>query len=1049
MDLEINVLGDGAYVLAVLNAVSGFSQAQYGTLGAIGMLLGMLLMMLKGIMEPGGPKFAPQTMLISIVIFWVMFIPRVDRVIVAEVTVRPGEASPRSFVVDNVPLGLAGAGYLISNLGVQVTKAYETGFGSAEDTERGTTGGLGRNLALMGQLRTMISDPRFYDPPQGYERSVINTFRTNMTEYMGQCTLPQVEARNLAPEKIFSEPGISGVVNDITANPVSAMVWTATNGDIETITCRDAASRISSIYEDGNELEGAFNRAMQASGSEIESDDVVEAFANYANSSGISMQRMMATMMVNSVASEAAVRSSLSPADTQAIIMVEEAAQRRNVQWAGEESLFIRILRPIVGFFEALFYALAPIMAFICTLGPMGWKLMGKYTMLTIWVGLWFPMLSLTQLYSNIEMRYFFDTLGNGADYSPDQLTKIATEAMDTLGTASALTAATPALAMSLLYGGAVSMSYLAGRLQGSDHIDEGKVAPKASEVAAVASAQGAMQQSMYGGVTKPGAADVAYSRSTMAETMEQSSIVAQRQAAETLSHTLSSGSSSFQGFGFGSNHSDNFVTGSSLQHTYKDGIQDMAKRDLITSDQAQILSQAQEHVGMSLRGGTPSFFFVSAGFEAGAGNSVSQSEVESAINALNQGVSRDEGLASQFTTSAGAAAQTAISNDSSFGFRAEQKEEVKAAAQDTVSAGQAYTQSQTLKNASNVSETVNLSQVTTKLSANDIDAFRAEAISYGVPPELISELTNGAFANTAAGDPAARTFGATLAALERANVPAENQAEVADLYNRMASSLFATGGAVSGPNQNDASELMESAPQFGHAGSIASGQIEGPRMGADAVQNAATGIHAGHGSSVHGGHEAILGSGTAQNAGAYGMNTASAVGPQPDKDLMYRDKGLEADQTVRNAFDLVRENNIMTELGQGFMRGSQQEKDAEAVNDFLNLTYGTNGDTYAEWVEYAYPIAREAELARLTGSEAPAEYSRLPDDVRNFSTALAQTDREIATMRHNAGEISLSDYASRENITLNLPVGVAPFGEHIRADVNIAPFIRQMEAKN
>jgi len=72
--------------------------------------------------------------------------------------------------------------------------------------------------------------------------------------------------------------------------------------------------------------------------------------------------------------------------------------------------------------------------------------------------------------------------------YSPEQLHGISLQAMDALGAASALTAATPALAMSLIFGGAVSMSYLAGRLQGSDMIDEGKVAPNASSVSPIAS---------------------------------------------------------------------------------------------------------------------------------------------------------------------------------------------------------------------------------------------------------------------------------------------------------------------------------------------------------------------------------------------------------------------------------------------------------------------------------------------------------------------------------------------------------------------------------
>src|SRR5690606_12635444 len=118
------------------------------------------------------------------------------------------------------------------------------------------------------------------------------------------------------------------------------------------------------------------------------------------------------------------------------------------------------------------FYALGPIMAFVVMLGPTGWSLVVKYMMLTVWVALWFPMLTISHLYSKLRMEDYFEQLGAIDTYTPAQLQMIASEALSTLGATSALVAATPALAMSLIYGGAVSMSHLAGRLNTADVVD-------------------------------------------------------------------------------------------------------------------------------------------------------------------------------------------------------------------------------------------------------------------------------------------------------------------------------------------------------------------------------------------------------------------------------------------------------------------------------------------------------------------------------------------------------------------------------------------------
>ena len=527
--MEILVLGDGSYVFAVLNAIAGVTS--YGKLAAIGMLLGLLGWAVKGIMAPGGPKADVGWILISVVIYWILFVPRVQ-VMVSEVMPQPGGILPRTFVVDNVPFGLAAAGYTVSNIGVKLTQQYETSFGSAGDEARGTTGGLGRNLMLLAKLRDMMNDPTFAEPTAVGGTSFLGKYRANLRGYLMECTYPLINSGLISSDSILTAPGISGAVNDVTGNPVALMLWTATGGGQETITCADARARIEADTSNP-QLVTAFDAAMKARGDQATSREIQGAFGVYANEAATEMHTLIATSMLNAVAAEASVRGPLGASEVQGVIMVEEAAHRRATQWAGEESLFVRILRPIIGFFEGLFYALAPIMALVVTMGPFGWSMVTKYMMLTIWVALWFPMLSITQLYSSIQMTQFFERMTDVDSFSPMQLRLISNEAMETLGAASALTAATPALAMSILYGGAVSMSYLAGRLQGSDMIDESKMAPKASDVGAATALQSATTGSLGGGTTFSGggqasvaASDVRSSAQSLAQqAVEQKSV--------------------------------------------------------------------------------------------------------------------------------------------------------------------------------------------------------------------------------------------------------------------------------------------------------------------------------------------------------------------------------------------------------------------------------------------------------------------------------------------------------------------------------------------
>ena len=159
----------------------------------------------------------------------------------------------------------------------------------------------------------------------------------------------------------------------------------------------------------------------------------------------------------------------------------EQAAAQRNAQWAAEETLFTRIVRPMMTFFEGFLYAISPLMAFAIALGPAGISMVGKYLLFGLWIQLWMPILAVINLYLNMAITRDLDALQSTANLdipSILSLYKLDFLLQDYLATGGMLAASTPAISLMLIYGSAITATHLAGRLQGGDFIDEKITSP-------------------------------------------------------------------------------------------------------------------------------------------------------------------------------------------------------------------------------------------------------------------------------------------------------------------------------------------------------------------------------------------------------------------------------------------------------------------------------------------------------------------------------------------------------------------------------------------
>ncbi|WP_295396663.1 conjugal transfer protein TraG N-terminal domain-containing protein, partial [uncultured Thiodictyon sp.] len=126
---DIYSIGDAAYLTAVLNAVAMLSgSGNMHALAGIGFLVGFMLIMFQGIIQARPPQL--QHMLVAWVVYMGMFGPTV-KVSVQDVY------SGAVRVVDNVPLGPAAIGGLMSGIGYGATRLFEQAFSTPTMTGYG------------------------------------------------------------------------------------------------------------------------------------------------------------------------------------------------------------------------------------------------------------------------------------------------------------------------------------------------------------------------------------------------------------------------------------------------------------------------------------------------------------------------------------------------------------------------------------------------------------------------------------------------------------------------------------------------------------------------------------------------------------------------------------------------------------------------------------------------------------------------------------------------------------------------------------------------
>jgi conjugal transfer mating pair stabilization protein TraG len=492
--LEIFSVGDSTYLQTVLNAVAMIAgTGDYRKAAAVGGLIGVLIILLRALMQWDGRGIRYQDLFLAYVLWLMLYAPSI------KVSVEDAYTG-KVVVVDHVPLGPAVVGSVMSNMGYRTTRLFEQAFGTPTMTGHGFADSLQTITAVRKNLLSQVTLGAANVPNAGSDME--NSF----ANYVRECTLTGVDLQLNTIDGILRDPN---PMNAIRFDSDIYMTEIYVGGQAQTKTCTDAWTALG-VVANGN-----FSTALQAS---LHQTLGVAAAANTLPKIQDAFDALAGPGVVN--ATDYMLMSAILPMFEKGVVgrhedamhwtkaaMVEQAIQQRNTQWAAEQTLFSRIVRPMMAFIEGLSYAIAPIMAFVVMLGSVGLRMNIGYFSMLLWIQLWMPILAVINLFIQLSAAGKMAALTSANYHLPSMMGiyQMDMELQQWLSIGGMLAASTPAITLMLIYRGAVTATHFLGRMDGGDYVNEKITTPDVISPAPLLNAQPQHQYSPLSGVTMTG----------------------------------------------------------------------------------------------------------------------------------------------------------------------------------------------------------------------------------------------------------------------------------------------------------------------------------------------------------------------------------------------------------------------------------------------------------------------------------------------------------------------------------------------------------------
>ena len=477
MEFTIYSIGDSLFLEQILIALAMIAGVpDFADMIKIGLLLGVFSAVVSAIAK-GGREIEFQHVLLGYIIYATMFIPTA-RVLIEDTY------SGAVRVVDNVPMGAAAAGGIISLVGYKVTELFEVAYGPV--IPKVTETQFAESLKVLNDMRKKSTDPAIWQGINVDNGGGSVDVRRSYANYVKDCTLKKIDLGVMSVDELFKSN--YQVALGFNSQLFTTQLYTQPGNPAGiSRTCADGWGDLQALSFNGGELSDALIATLGFDLNQLAAGETMQGKITTASdallNSAITSNNYIRIAVLEPILANAASGKYNDLNDTAGATMINQAIQQRNTEWAAEQTLFMTIVRPMLAFFEAFIYAIAPIMAFVIVLGAKGIQLAGKYFSMLIWIQLWMPLLAIVNLYIHTAARSKFEAYTAVATHNWDSfyaIDAISDVSQHWVATGGLLAASTPAIALMLIYGSAVTATHLAGRLKGSDHIDENIQSPSA-----------------------------------------------------------------------------------------------------------------------------------------------------------------------------------------------------------------------------------------------------------------------------------------------------------------------------------------------------------------------------------------------------------------------------------------------------------------------------------------------------------------------------------------------------------------------------------------
>lgn len=488
LEFSMYSIGSGRFLREVFNAVAMLTgTGDFIKAVAIAMLFSVIVVCLQAVLR-GGRSIAWEHVLLGFILFGICF-GSPSRVIVEDVYTND------VYTVDNVPLGVAASGSMISKVGYGLTVLFETGFGSANRVT---------DLPYLSSLKYLVIADQ--DASSGFMLDGLSTetgvdVRASLGAYIKNCTVP---ALRIAKKDRASATQMN--VQDLLKygsedNVKGSVIYYCGNGgnNKKEVTCKEAYTELntdvfSKITNDN--VSSILNNSLQSmnSGSTPNYQLTINDAFTYLDVSTQEQQNFALASIITPIF-QYAYQHFYTRSEALADTMVAQALQQRNYQWVSEQSLWATVVMPLMTFFEGFVYAITPFCAMLFFYGMFGLGLIGKYLQTLFWINLWMPIMAICNLYISLSVSGQLQGINLG---SMDGVSTAIFTLQNQIATGGMLMTATPLLALMVVTGSTYAFTTLASRLNGGDHVDEKVMAPSSVKVGDVFDQQ-AFQQANRG----------------------------------------------------------------------------------------------------------------------------------------------------------------------------------------------------------------------------------------------------------------------------------------------------------------------------------------------------------------------------------------------------------------------------------------------------------------------------------------------------------------------------------------------------------------------